>query len=227
MTATRHAVVDKAAHDAVVFDMDGVVTKTAVVHAAAWKRALRRLSWPSGHAATGADSATLRRRGRLPALRRRQAALRRRAQTSSASRDIVLPEAFAGRSLRQAETVCGLGNRKNGYFLKAARTARRPRLRDHRERWCASCTGLGIGTAIISASKNLSDGARRRQASATSSPSRSTGSVAAEIGLAGKPDPAVFLEAARRLGAAPSRDGRRRRRALGRRRPVAEAPSDW
>ena len=30
--------IDRGAIDAVVFDMDGVVTRTAVVHAAAWKK---------------------------------------------------------------------------------------------------------------------------------------------------------------------------------------------
>ena len=37
------AVIEAARFDAVVFDMDGVVTQTATVHAAAWKAPVRRL----------------------------------------------------------------------------------------------------------------------------------------------------------------------------------------
>jgi trehalose 6-phosphate phosphatase len=38
VSEARNVVLQREEFDAVVFDMDGVVTKTAVVHAAAWKR---------------------------------------------------------------------------------------------------------------------------------------------------------------------------------------------
>jgi beta-phosphoglucomutase-like phosphatase (HAD superfamily) len=64
--------------------------------------------------------------------------------------------------------------------------------------------GVGIRTAVISASRN----AREVLAEAgvdTLFEARIDGIVAAELGLAGKPAPDVFLEAARRLVARPER----------------------
>jgi len=200
MKATRNAVVDKAAHDAVVFDMDGVVTKTAVVHAAAWKRLFDDYMAERSRA-TGADWRPFDEEADYRPYvdgKPRYDGVR----SFLASRDIVLPEGSPD-DPSDRETVCGLGNRKNGYFLKE--------LEQHgvhayetTVRLVRVLQGLGIGTAIISASKNL------RTVLAAGGigdlfPVEVDGLLAAEIGLAGKPDPAVFLEAARRLGAEPSR----------------------
>ena len=62
----------------------------------------------------------------------------------------------------------------------------------------------GVRVAIISASRNTTKileaaGVRRLFEAQVD------GEVAAELGLPGKPDPAVFVEAARRVGAAPAR----------------------
>ena len=67
---------------ACLFDLDGVLTKTAVVHAAAWKEMFDEFL----RARVGADRRAVRRRStarRLRRVRRRQAALRRRARRSS------------------------------------------------------------------------------------------------------------------------------------------------
>ena len=68
-------------YDAVLFDLDGVLTRTASVHAAAWKKLFDGFL---EQRATGDGRAIrpLRYRRRLPALRRRQAALRRRGSLS-------------------------------------------------------------------------------------------------------------------------------------------------
>ena len=62
----------------------------------------------------------------------------------------------------------------------------------------------GLATAIISASRNLRavlDGA----GIADLFPVAVDGQTAADLGIPGKPDPAVFLEAARRVSATPAR----------------------
>ncbi|MCL4504344.1 MAG: hydrolase, partial [Deltaproteobacteria bacterium] len=33
-----HFIISKCSYDAVIFDLDGVITKTAALHAAAWKK---------------------------------------------------------------------------------------------------------------------------------------------------------------------------------------------
>ena len=61
-------------YDAVLFDLDGVLTPTAGVHAAAWKKLFDGFLEQRA-ADTGEAFVALRHRRRLPALRRRQAAL--------------------------------------------------------------------------------------------------------------------------------------------------------
>ncbi|MCX6373142.1 MAG: hypothetical protein NTX16_08675, partial [Actinobacteria bacterium] len=106
--------IDRTTIDAVVFDMDGVVTRTAAVHAAAWKQLfddfLERRAAAAGLDWTPFDADTEYRvyvdgKARYDGVR-----------SFLSSRDIALPEG-APDDPPDAETVCGLGNRKNGYFI--------------------------------------------------------------------------------------------------------------
>ncbi len=198
MSDTHTAVIDKAAYDAVVFDMDGVVTKTAVVHAAAWKRLFDDYM---AERARGGDWRPFDEEADYRPYvdgKPRYDGVR----SFLASRDIVLPEGSPD-DPPDRETVCGLGNRKNGYFLQE--------LEQHGVQPYETTVHLvrvlqelGIGTAIISASKNL-ETVLAAGGIADLFPVKVDGIMAAETGLPGKPDPAVFLEAARRLGAEPAR----------------------
>ena len=186
--------------DAVVFDMDGVVTQTATVHAAAWKalfdafleKRAQRSGEPFRPFDVGSDY--------LPYVdgKARYDGVR----DFLASRGVTLPWGDPS-DPPDAETVCGLGNRKNDYFLRiVAEKGVQP---------FATTVALihqlheaGVRTAIISASKNASailDAAGVRELFEA----QVDGTVAEQLGLPGKPDPAVFVEAARRLGAAPPR----------------------
>ena len=186
--------------DAVVFDMDGVVTQTATVHAAAWKALfdafLEERAQRSGEPFRPFDLEA----DYLPYVdgKARYDGVR----DFLASRGITLPWGDPA-DPPDAETVCGLGNRKNDYFLRvvaekgvqpfATTVALIGRLHE-----------AGVRTAIISASKNASailDAAGVRDLFAA----QVDGTVAERLGLPGKPDPAVFVEAARRLGIAPPR----------------------
>lgn len=186
--------------DAVIFDMDGVVTQTAVVHAAAWTRLfdefLRERASRLGEAFVPFDPEADYRRfiDGMP----RYDGVRR----FLASRGIVLPEGTPS-DAPSAETVCGLGNRKNGFFLRrvaedgveafATTVQLIDRLRAH-----------GLRTAIISASENATSILSSARV-ADRFDVQVDGTDAARDGFAGKPDPAIFLEAARRLGVPPSR----------------------
>ncbi len=181
---------------AVVFDLDGVVTDTAAVHAAAWKRLFDEFLEAQAEA-TGTSQPPFD----LDTDYRRHVDGRPRydgVRGFLASRGIELPEGDPA-DPPDSGTVQGLGNRKNGYFLE--------RLRESGARPYGSTVELvhalaaiGIPSAVISASENaraVLEAAGLGELFET----RVDGVVAHQLGLAGKPDPAVFIEAARRLGA--------------------------
>ncbi len=185
---------------AVIFDMDGVVTDTASVHAAAWKRLfdgyLEERSRRTGEPFVPFDADRDYRRfvdgkARYDGVR-----------SFLGSRGISLPEGDP-RDPPDRETVCGLGNRKNRLFLA--------HLREHGARAYPATVALvrelrarGVGTAVISASRNMEQ-VLRAAGVLELFDARVSGADADRLGLPGKPEPAVFLEAARRLGVDPSR----------------------
>ena len=185
--------------DAVVFDMDGVVTDTASVHAAAWARMFDRFlearASASGAAFTPFTEDDYRRyidgKPRYDGV-----------GSFLAARGIALPYGEPS-DPPDAETVCGLGNRKDRDFLDHLRrdgVAAFPTTIALAER----LRGAGLRTAVISASRNL-DAVLAAGGVEDLFEVRVGGAEAERLGLAGKPDPAIFLEASRRLGAAPGR----------------------
>ena len=194
------AVIAKGRVSGVVFDMDGVVTQTATVHARAWKRLfddyLRERSERTGEPVVPFDSDDDYRlyvdgKARYDGVR-----------SFLQSRGISLPPGRPS-DPPEAETVCGLGNRKNALFLRE--------VEEHgvlpyetTVELIARLKAAGIATAIISASENTTqvlEAAGVRELFEA----QVDGLVARELGLPGKPDPAVFIEAARRIGIAPAR----------------------
>ena len=192
--------INRTTIDAVVFDMDGVVTRTAAVHAAAWKQLfddfLEKRAAVAGLEWTPFDIDRDYRvyvdgKARYDGVR-----------SFLASRAITLPEGAPG-DPPDVETVCGLGNRKNGYFIDVLeRNGVEPF--ESTVRLVRCLQQLGIGTAIISASENAT-AVLEAAGVGTLFPVQVDGLVARRLALPGKPDPAVFLEAARQLGSVPER----------------------
>lgn len=191
-------VIEPDRHQAVIFDLDGVVTDTAAVHAAAWKQlfddylAQRRPDPAEDHSEFTEQDYRAHVDGR-PRYDGVAAFL--------TSRGIELPWG-SDDDPEDRETICGLGNRKNRYF--------QARLDDQGVTVFDSTVDLvrdlqhaGVGTAVISASRNCE---KVLEVAGLSElfPVRVDGRVAKELGLPGKPDPAVFLEAAGRLGVDPA-----------------------
>jgi beta-phosphoglucomutase family hydrolase len=180
--------------DAVVFDTDGVLTDTASVHAAAWKRLFDEYLRQRA-ARLGEPFRPFEERDYLLYVdgRPRYDGV----ANFLASRGITLawgdPSDPPGR-----ETVCGLGNDKNRRFLA--------QVREHGVHafpasvaFVRALRDKGVGTAVVSASRNMRvvlDAAGIRDLFDV----EVDGADAARLGLPGKPDPALFLEAARRLG---------------------------
>lgn len=187
---------DPRLYDAAVFDMDGVVTDTASVHERAWRetfdRYLERLAVDAG---TTPDPFTaedyLSHVDGKPRFDGVRAFL--------ASRGIELPEETEDGS----PSVRGIGDEKNALFGEMLESGGATALPGVRE-FVSALTGAGIRVAVISASRNAPE-VLESAGVAGLFETRVDGNVANELGLAGKPDPAVFLEAARRLGAEPGR----------------------
>jgi alpha,alpha-trehalase len=193
-------VIDRRVIDGVVFDMDGVVTDTASVHAAAWKRLFddyldqrrRRGDGPADPFDIQTDyRAYVDGKPRYDGVR-----------DFLASRGISLPPGDPA-DPPDRETICGLGNRKNGYFLdRLHRGGAKPF--PSTVEFVHRLQAAGFRTAIISASENMGE-VLDAAGVGHLFPVRVDGTIAAELRLPGKPDPAIFLEATRRMGTAPER----------------------
>lgn len=181
---------------ACLFDLDGVVTKTAAVHAAAWKETfdafLRERDGDAFRPFTDADYDEY-----VDGLPRADGV-----RTFLASRGIVLPEGGPG-DPADARTVHGLGNRKNARLLTRIRTDGVAPY-EGTLRYLGAVRARGLRTAIVSSSANCRDVLRSIGAEDLFDV-RIDGVVAAERGLPGKPRPDTFLAAAHDLGVAPSR----------------------
>ncbi|MDF3299015.1 HAD family hydrolase [Streptomyces tropicalis] len=177
---------------ACLFDLDGVVTKTAVVHAAAWKETFDAFL----RERDGADFRPFDKvadydeyvdgRPRADGVR-----------TFLASRGIELPEGSPD-DPPDAGTVNGIGNRKNQLVLQKIRTDGVEPY-DGTLRYIAAVRARGLRTAIVSSSANTRDVLRSIDAEGLFDV-RVDGVVARERKLPGKPHPDTFLAAARDLG---------------------------
>lgn len=185
---------DLTAYDAVLFDLDGVLTPTAVVHMHAWQSMFEELfaAWDITPPYSERDYFD-----HLDGKKRYDgvAALLR-------SRDVEVPWGDPS-DPPSADTVCGIGNRKNEVFervLRAEGIAPYPgslRLLD-------DLADAGTSVAVVSSSKNAEEvlaaaGIRDRFAVVMD------GVIAERDHLASKPAPDVFVEAAQMLGVDPSR----------------------
>jgi beta-phosphoglucomutase family hydrolase len=184
---------------ACLFDMDGVVTRTAVVHDAAWKSMFDEFL--RAQAGPGRDFVPfdpvedydeyVDGKPRLDGTR-----------SFLESRSISLPEGSPS-DPPGALTLHGLGNRKNELVLEVLHRDG-VEVYDGSLRYITAVREAGLRTAIVSSSANteevLSVAGITRLFEV-----RVDHQVAEERGLQGKPEPDTFLEAARELGVDPAR----------------------
>ncbi|MFF0092398.1 beta-phosphoglucomutase family hydrolase [Streptomyces canus] len=176
---------------ACLFDLDGVVTRTAVVHAAAWKEMfdafLREREGEDFRPFDDHDYDEY-----VDGLPRADGV-----RTFLASRGIELPDGNPD-DPPGAETVHGLGNRKNALVLEKIRTDG-VEAYDDTLTYIRAARAQGLRTAIVSSSANCRDVLRAIDAEDLFDV-RIDGVVAAERHLPGKPHPDTFLAAAHDLG---------------------------
>ncbi|MEU8089888.1 HAD family hydrolase [Micromonospora chalcea] len=184
---------------ACLFDLDGVLTQTAKVHNAAWAETfdayLRRRSVETGEPFQPFDPGPDY--NRYVDGRPRADGVR----TFLASRGITLPEGSPD-DPPEADTVNGLGNRKNVVLLQ--------RIEQHgveayegSVRYLQAATAAGLRRAVVSASANCAAVVHAAGLDHWLE-ARVDGVVARANGLRGKPDPDTFLEGARLLGVEPA-----------------------
>lgn len=181
---------------ACLFDLDGVITQTARVHATAWKRMFDDYlaARPEPQAPFDPDADYHRYVDGKP----RYDGVR----DFLASRGIRLPEGDSD-DPPSRETVRGLGNRKNELVLELIERDGVD-VYDGSVRYLRAVRDAGLRRALVSSSRN----ARTILRAAGLEDAFEVivdGLVAAERGLAGKPAPDTFLEAARELGVPPER----------------------
>ena len=186
--------------DAAIFDMDGVITETATVHAAAWKKLfdayLKQVAM-----ATGVDLVPFDERAdylRYVDGKNRYDGVR----SFLESRGIHLPEGSPD-DPPGSDTVCAMGNDKDTYFLAHVRE-KGVRPYESTVRLIRDLRDKGVKIGLVSASRNA-DEVLDAAGAGDLFDAKVDGIVAAELNLPGKPNPATFLEAARRLGVEPAR----------------------
>ena len=183
---------------ACLFDMDGVVTQTALVHAAAWKdmfdKFLRQRADQTGGKFVPFDSSKdygdyVDGKPRLDGTR-----------SFLESRGIHLPEGNPDDKPGTA-TIQGLSNEKNDLVIEKIRTDG-VKVYDDTIRYIKAVRAGGLHTAIVSSSANTVDVLNSAGISDLFD-TRVDAQVAKEQNLKGKPAPDTFLAAARNLDVAP------------------------
>jgi beta-phosphoglucomutase family hydrolase len=185
--------------EACLFDLDGVLTETAKVHAKAWKRMfdayLKARAEREGEEFVAFDAGEdyndyVDGKPRYDGVR-----------SFLASRGTELPEGTPD-DPPDAETVCGLGNSKNKLVLEILR-------HDGVEaypgsvRFVEAARDAGLRRAVVSSSANCQEVLKAAGIEELFE-QRIDGKVAAEEKLAGKPAPDTYLAGALALGVEPA-----------------------
>lgn len=186
--------------DAAIFDLDGVLTRTARVHAAAWKEMfdsfLQQQAVKTGVHFVPFD-AVQDYRNYVDGKPRYEGV-----ESFLASRDIRLPFG-SPQDVASMESVCGLGNQKNKHFLELIRQGG-VEIYESSIRLVRHLRDRGMKTAVVSSSKNCAE-ILASAGIAELFDARVDGTDIGPDALKGKPEPDIFIEAARRIGVVPER----------------------
>ncbi len=191
--------ISHADFDAVIFDLDGVITRTAEVHFLAWKRMFDEYlsEWARREGREQAPFDGLDYQRHVDGRPRYEGV-----KTFLASRGIELPQG-SPEDGPDKETIRGLGNRKNEMFRALLRQGG-VRVFEHAVALVRALREKGFRTAVVTSSRNGRD-VLDAAGITDLFDVRVDGLVAAELGLPGKPAPDAFLKAAELLGVEPSR----------------------
>jgi beta-phosphoglucomutase family hydrolase len=185
--------------EACLFDLDGVLTQTAKVHARAWKEVfdafLAERAQSTGAAFKPFDEVSDY--DEYVDGKPREEGVR----SFLASRQISLPEGSEN-DPPEADTIHGLGNRKDRLFLQLIHT-QGVQAFEGSVRYLHAASDARLRLAVVSSSRHCSEVLRAARLQGLFE-AQVDGNVAHARGLAGKPAPDTYLEAARMLSTAPS-----------------------
>ena len=190
---------DKLKFNAVVFDLDGVITKTAVVHAAAWKKMFDEYMKIRAKREGGIFKEFTYKEDYLTYVDGKPRY--KGVQSFLESRNIRLEYGDPSDSADR-ETVCGLGNRKNDAFrqvLEEQGVEVYPSTVD----LITALKSYQIHVGVASSSKNCQYILRSAKLEHLFE-TRVDGVVSAELGLQGKPQGDIFVRAAENMGCKPA-----------------------
>jgi len=192
MSSHPHVSISKERYDAVIFDLDGILTRTASVHTDAWKEVFDEYREASGGEWKPFDPEVdypryVDGKPRYDGV-----------QSFLESRGVELP---AGKPAEPPgmKTICGLGNWKNEIFHRKLEQDG-VEVYEYGVELAKELRRRGFKTAVVSSSKNCSKvliAAGIRGLFDT----QADGLDLEKLGIKGKPAPDIFLEAARRIGA--------------------------
>lgn len=191
-------IIDVSRFEAFIFDLDGVITQTASLHARAWKQLFDGFI-AHREAKTGVVLAPF---DADADYRRYVDGKARIAGVLSflAARGIDLPVGAPGDHPEQ-ETAHGLASRKDRYFVRLLQQEG-VRVFDAVPRLLREVRSRGIRTAVASSSHHCAEILRAGGLAALFDV-RVDGIDLDRLGLSGKPAPDMFMEVARRLGVPP------------------------
>jgi beta-phosphoglucomutase family hydrolase len=181
--------------DAAIFDMDGVITRTAAVHSLAWKKMFdeylryreKEYHEPFHEFTHAGDYLSfVDGRPRYKGV-----------DTFLKSRGISIPFGKP-EDEPEKETVCGLGNRKNEYFHQVLEEEG-VGIYDSTVRLIKELLGKGVKVGVATSSNNCVSILEKAGLTGLFE-TRVDGVVSAGLGLRGKPEPDIFTTASDNLG---------------------------
>ncbi len=181
----------------VIFDLDGVITKTASVHAKAWKEMFDEYLRMRAER-DNTDFSEFRQEDYLTYVDGKPRYEGVKSFLTSRGIDIPFGDA---KDSEDTETVCGLGNKKNTKFRQVL-AQQKPQIYTSTVDLIRTLKEKGVRIGVASSSKNcryILQAAGLEELFG----SRVDGVVSSELGLQGKPEGDIFVQAAFHLQTAP------------------------
>ncbi len=186
--------------DSVVFDLDGVITRTAAVHSRAWKMTFDEYLKLRSQRDNEPFREFTHQGDYLPFVDGKPRYEGVKSFLESRGIDLAMGDPF---DPADKETVCGIGNRKNQLVLKLLRE-KGVEVYQATVDFIRELKKHGVRVGVASSSKNCQEILQAADIESLFE-TRVDGVVSAELGLKGKPEGDIFVRAARDLGALPGR----------------------